>query len=90
MKLPLSKAGGLALLAGAAAALAHPPFGLLPGLLGLATPWYFFAALALGAAMLFLAGDFVRRRDAGSARRLFFASIIYLPLLLGALVAFRR
>lgn len=62
---------------------------LLPGLLGFASPWYFFAALALGAAMLFLAGDFVRRRDIGSARRLFFGSIIYLPLLLGALVAFR-
>jgi heme O synthase-like polyprenyltransferase len=39
--------------------------------------------------MLFLAGDFVRTRTATSARRLFFASIIYLPLLLGALVAFR-
>ena len=62
---------------------------LLPGLFGYASPWYFFAALALGAAMLFLAGDFVRRRTAASARRLFFASIIYLPLLLGALVAFR-
>ena len=71
-------------------AAAQLAVSLLPGLLCLATPWYFFAALALGAAMLFLAGDFVRRRDAGSARRLFFASIIYLPLLLGALVAFRR
>ena len=71
-------------------AAAQLAVSLLPGLLGFATPWYFFAALALGAAMLFLAGDFVRKRDAGSARRLFFASIIYLPLLLGALVAFRR
>jgi len=71
-------------------AAAQLAVSLLPGLLGFATPWYFFAALALGAAMLFLAGDFVRRRDAGSARILFFASIIYLPLLLGALVAFRR
>jgi len=62
---------------------------LLPGLFFYATPWYFFAALALGAAMLFLAVDFLRRRDTGSARRLFFGSIIYLPLLLGALVAFR-
>jgi protoheme IX farnesyltransferase len=62
---------------------------LLPGLFGYASPWYFFAALALGAAMLFLAGDFVRTRTRGSARRLFFASIIYLPLLLGSLIAFR-
>jgi protoheme IX farnesyltransferase len=62
---------------------------LLPGLFFYASPWFFFAALALGAAMLFLAGDFLRRRDTGSARRLFFGSIIYLPLLLGALISFR-
>ena len=63
---------------------------LLPGLLGMASGAYFLSALFLGAAMLFLAGDFVRSRGRGAARRLFFASIIYLPLLLGALVAFRR
>jgi apolipoprotein N-acyltransferase len=34
VKSPVSAFAGLALLAGAAAALAHPPFGLLPGLLG--------------------------------------------------------
>lgn len=34
--LPLWRARGLALLAGLAAALAHPPFGVLPGLLGYA------------------------------------------------------
>jgi len=60
---------------------------LLPGVTGMATPWYFFAALALGASMMFLAADFIRTRNSGSARRLFFASIIYLPLLLGALIA---
>lgn len=63
---------------------------LLPGLLGFTSPVYFLAALILGGAMLFLAGDFVRARSTASARRLFFASIIYLPLLLGALVAFRQ
>jgi protoheme IX farnesyltransferase len=63
---------------------------LLPGLLGFASPVYFLAALILGGGMLFLAGDFVRTRNKGAARRLFFASIIYLPLLLGALVAFRQ
>jgi len=61
---------------------------LLPGLVGMASPYYFFAALALGAAMTFLAADFLRTRNNGSARRLFFASIIYLPLLLGALIGF--
>jgi protoheme IX farnesyltransferase len=63
---------------------------LLPGLLGFASPYYFFAALALGAAMVFLSADFLRLRNPSAARRLFFASIIYLPLLLGALIAFSR
>ncbi|MCX6958927.1 MAG: heme o synthase [Verrucomicrobia bacterium] len=63
---------------------------LLPGIVGMASPYYFFAALALGAAMMFLAADFLRMRNNGSARRLFFASIIYLPLLLGALIGFAR
>lgn len=62
---------------------------LLPGLFGFASVPYFFAALVLGASMIFLAGDFVRTRGDGAARRLFFASILYLPLLLGALVTFR-
>jgi protoheme IX farnesyltransferase len=62
---------------------------LLPGLLGMASPIYFLAALALGAGMLFLAGDLVRTRSLASARRLFFASLLYLPLLLGALVSCR-
>jgi protoheme IX farnesyltransferase len=63
---------------------------LLPGLFGFASPYYFFASLALGAAMVFLSIEFLRARSNGSARRLFFASIIYLPLLLGALIAFSR
>ncbi len=63
---------------------------LLPGLAGFASPSYFFAALALGAAMVFLSVDFLRMLTDASARRLFFASIIYLPLLLGALIAFSR
>jgi len=63
---------------------------LVPGLLGMASPYYFFAALALGAGMIYLAADFVRTRSMASARLLFFASILYLPLQLGALVAFSR
>ena len=63
---------------------------LLPGLFGMASPFYFLAALALGAGMLFLAGDLVRTRSLAAARRLFFASLLYLPLLLGSLVLFRR
>lgn len=63
---------------------------LLPGLLGMASPYYFFAALALGAAMIHLSVAFLRNRENTAARHLFFASIIYLPLLLGALIAFSR
>jgi protoheme IX farnesyltransferase len=63
---------------------------LLPRILGMASPYYFFAALALGAAMIHLAVAFIRNRNDAASRRLFFASIIYLPLLLGALIAFAR
>lgn len=63
---------------------------LLPGIIGMATPYYFFAALALGAAMLFLSFDFLRLRTMSAARRLFFASIIYLPFLLGVLLCFAQ
>jgi protoheme IX farnesyltransferase len=56
----------------------------------MASPYYFFAALALGAAMIHLAVAFIRNRSDAASRRLFFASIIYLPLLLGALIAFAR
>jgi len=63
---------------------------LMPGLLAMASPYYFFAALALGAAMIHLSVCFVRNRTNNAARRLFFASIIYLPLLLGALISFAR
>lgn len=62
---------------------------LLPGIFGMASPLYFLAALALGAGMLFLAGDLVRTRSLPAARRLFFASILYLPLLLCSLVLCR-
>lgn len=61
---------------------------LLPGVIGMASPYYFFAALALGAAMIHLSIAFLRNRTNPTARHLFFASIIYLPLLLGALLAF--
>ncbi|MEN9470223.1 MAG: Protoheme farnesyltransferase [Verrucomicrobiota bacterium] len=60
---------------------------LLPGFLGFNSPLYFYGALLLGLAFSTFAAIFLRRRDRDSARNLFFASIIYLPLLLGLLVA---
>ncbi len=63
---------------------------LLPALTGWCSRAYLAAAAALGAWLLWRAAAFLRSatRDA-AARKLFFASIIYLPLLLGALVADR-
>ena len=63
---------------------------LLPGLAGFNSPLYFFAALVLGTAFCSMAMSFVFYRDRPAARRLFFCSILYLPLLLGVLVATTR
>lgn len=60
---------------------------LLPGFLGFNSPLYFYGALLLGLGFSAFAAIFLSRRDRDSARNLFFASIIYLPLLLGLLVA---
>jgi protoheme IX farnesyltransferase len=57
------------------------PFGLLPFLLGMTGGSYAVAALALGIGQLAVAVRFARRRSDANARTLFFASIVYLPLL---------
>lgn len=62
------------------------PISLSPFLFHLAGPIYLVAALLLGVGYLACAIQFARRLDLPSARRLFFASIIYLPLQLIALV----
>lgn len=63
---------------------------VLPAFLGLTSRAYFFAALLSGGWFLWRAIVFLQpaTRDA-AARRLFFASIAYLPIVLGALVADR-
>lgn len=63
---------------------------LLPGVLGFNSPVYFFGALLLGAAFSGYSAVFLVRRDRASARNLFFVSIVYLPVLLGLLVATLR
>lgn len=60
---------------------------LLPGFLGFNSPLYFYGALLLGLGFSAFAAIFLLRRDRDSARNLFFVSILYLPLLLGLLVA---
>ncbi|HXR06794.1 MAG TPA: heme o synthase [Candidatus Acidoferrum sp.] len=58
------------------------PVSLCPFLFGLAGPVYLAGALALGAGFLWCAWGFARRISLAGARRLFYASILYLPLLL--------
>jgi heme o synthase len=61
------------------------PISLMPFALKLAGPVYLFGALVLGILFLWYAIQFSRELTAIRARRLFFASILYLPLLLGLL-----
>ncbi len=72
------------------ATLALVAVSLLPLFLGLDSVWYAVAAALAGACFLWRAVAFLRatNRDKG-ARRLFFFSLAYLPILLGALVADR-
>jgi protoheme IX farnesyltransferase len=60
---------------------------LAPFVLHLAGKIYLVAAILLGGFYLWRAIQFGRKLDVSSAKQLFFASIIYLPLLLLALVA---
>jgi protoheme IX farnesyltransferase len=57
-----------------------------PFLFGLAGTVYLAGALALGAGFLWRAVEFWRRIGPEGARRLFYASILYLPLLLALMV----
>jgi protoheme IX farnesyltransferase len=57
------------------------PLSLVPTLMGLTGEVYFAAALVLGLAFLALTVRFARSRTVRDARRLFFSSIIYLPLI---------
>lgn len=59
---------------------------LLPTVLGLASVTYFVCALALGLLFAGAAAQFALTLTMRSSRQLFWASILYLPLLLGVLV----
>jgi protoheme IX farnesyltransferase len=65
------------------------PVSLAPTLLGMANTFYFIAAIGLGVMFLGLTLKFARTRSAGDARRLFFGSIIYLPILWILMIAGR-
>jgi protoheme IX farnesyltransferase len=63
-------------------ALALVPAGLLPATVGLAGPYYFAGALALGIYYLACSVRFWSRVGDPSARRLLWASFVYLPAIL--------
>jgi protoheme IX farnesyltransferase len=67
-------------------ATALVPVSLLPTLIGMAGRVYFAGAAVLGIGFLALGVQFARRRNNETARRLFFGSISYLPLLWGLLL----
>ncbi len=62
------------------------PVSLVPGLVGVSGPPYLAVAFVLGVALLVLAWRFADARDEPAARRLFFGSIIYLPVLWIAMI----
>jgi protoheme IX farnesyltransferase len=57
------------------------PISIVPGLMGVTGAWYFFGALVLGGIFLFSGYDLAMNRDSYHARRLFFVSLLYLPIL---------
>jgi len=61
------------------------PVSLMPTITGMATGWYFAAALVASAGFLAVSSQAALVRSRPAMRRLFFASIVYLPLLLGCL-----
>lgn len=62
------------------------PVTMLPSFVGLASPYYMVGALVLGLVVLVLSVEFAATRSLVSARRLFFGTILYLPLLWGLLL----
>jgi protoheme IX farnesyltransferase len=65
------------------------PVSLAPTLLGMTNAAYFAVALVLGLLFLGLTLKFARTRASADARRLFFGSIIYLPILWILMIVFR-
>jgi len=62
------------------------PLSMMPTGVGLASPWYMVGAMTLGAILMVMALEFSAKRTIDTARRLFFGSILYLPILWAILV----
>lgn len=63
------------------------PISLLPMAVGMASAYYVVGAITLGAVLLVLSLEFAASRSMPSARRLFYGTILYLPLLWSVLLA---
>lgn len=68
-------------------ALVLIPVGILPSGIGLAGPYYFLGALAMGIVYAIAAARFCRKVNERSARRLLYSSFLYLPAVLALLLA---
>jgi len=65
------------------------PAGLVPFVLGMAGAVYFAGALVLSAGLLALAAIAAREPSPAAARRLFVATLVYLPAILSLMAANR-
>ncbi len=62
------------------------PLSMMPTGVGLATPLYLVGAIVLGSILMVMSLEFSVKRNTATARRLFFGSILYLPILWALLV----
>lgn len=67
-------------------AVALLPVSLIPAVISMTGPAYFWLALALGGGLIALSWRFAVRPCESTARALFFGSIIYLPLVWAAMI----
>ena len=63
------------------------PISLLPTVVGLSSMYYAVGAITLAAVLMVLSLEFAGTRTMAAARRLFFGTILYLPLLWIVLLA---
>ena len=66
------------------------PLSVTATMIGMAGTAYAICTIIMGIGWSMLAYTFFRRRDRSSARRVFLASLLYLPLLLGVMIADRN
>ncbi|MBT9585352.1 protoheme IX farnesyltransferase [bacterium] len=82
----LDPGGHTAAVQAVAYALALLPVSLAPALCGLGGPGYLFTALILGLVYLYAGVSWAQSRTTQGARKLLLTSVVYLPLLFGAMV----